>query len=576
MTATLRSAVYSRARGRKENRRRRGLSVAAIAVLLVVALSALPGRRAFAGDQPAMTALDLQTANEDLARKLAAAERRIRDLEAQIQRGGTAAASAMTATATSSNGADAAAGAVPPRRATQQVAPPGQAAAPGQVAQGAGLPPSDSEPSRYAPLEAMEEKLPSWFPKVLGAQWNVINQKQFPFNSPYSGPLSLNQNGEDKTSQTRAVYLGSQLTDNLQFYFDVEWFVGNGIHGGNGLGGYPNGDVVRAGAANLPKDPYLARAYGRYLIPLSAETVQVARGQDQLPGHEPAEYIVIKGGHFAASDDFDTNRYANSVRTQFLNFALINNGAYDFAADTRGYSNGVVVGWVKPDWSLKFGTFQVPRQANGTPLDEQIGTDQGNQAEFAVKPFANDTVLRFLAYANQGRMGRYRTAVQVAQQTGNTPDITLDDKAGRLKYGFGLNAEVPLADGGNTGLFFRAGWNDGQTETWAFTEIDRTLSLGGQLSGARWGRDDDWLAMGTAINGLSSAHKDYIAAGGVGFMIGDGKLNYAPETILETYYSLKIDDYFRLSPDYQFILNPAYNADRGPVHIASIRARASF
>lgn len=508
---------------------------------------------------------------DDLRRRLAAAEQRIRELERQLRQRDAAAPPAASATAS-----------LAPAAAPASVPPPAATTPDPKLAQGAGLPPASSEPpeatepSRYAPLEAMEEKLPSWFPKVLGGQWTVINQNQAPFHSPYSGPNSLNQGGQDATSQTRGVYLGSQITDNLQFYLDTEWFVGSGLHGGTGLGGYTNGDVIRAGPADLPKDPYLARAYARYLVPLTDDTAQVLRGQDQLPGHEPTKYLFVKAGHLAVTDDFDTNRYANSVRTQFLNFALINNGAYDYAADTRGYSNGVTVGWVNPDWALKLGTYQVPKVGNGEQLDFQLSKAQGSQAELDVKPFDNDTVIRFLAYANQARMGDYEEALQLAQASGTTPSVQADDKEGRWKYGFGLNAEVPLADDGNTGLFFRAGWNDGHTETWMFTEIDRTLSFGGQLSGVHWGRDNDWWAMGTAINGLSAEHKAYLAAGGSGFMIGDGKLNYAPETILETYYSFAINDYLRLSPDYQFIANPAYNADRGPVSVASIRARAAF
>src|SRR5258708_12369913 len=155
-------------------------------------------------------------------------------------------------------------------------------------------------------------------------------------------------------------------------------------------------------------------------------------------------------------------------------------------------------------------------------------------------------------------MGRYRTAVQVAQVTGSTPRVAADDRAGRWKYGFGLNGEIPLADDGDPGLFLLAGWSAGATETWAFTEIDRSVSFGGQLDGSHWGRDDDWFAVGMVINGLSGAHKDYIADGGAGFMIGDGRLRYAPETILETYYNLKLNVNFRLTPAYQHTPHPTY------------------
>jgi hypothetical protein len=529
------------------------------------AVSAVPATEATAASS---------AGEEELRRRLIAAEQRIKELERQLHE--------RDRTASLAPGAVSADNGTPPSApfsGSAPALPAGPAGTGTKVAQGAGLPaplPAPA-PGAYSPLEALQEKLPPWFPKVLGAQWNIINQNQFPFHSQFSGPNSLNQGGDNKTSQTRAVYLGSQVTDDLQAYLDLEWFVGNGIHGGTGLGGYPNGDVVRAGPANLPKDPYLARAYLRYLVPLSGDTVAMPRAQDQLPGREPAEYLFLKGGHFAVTDEFDVNRYANSVRTQFMNFALINNGAFDFAADTRGYSNGVALGWVRPDWSIKLGTFQEPRQANGEDLDFAVSNAQGSEAEFAWKPFANDTIVRVLAYANQARMGNYEEALRIARATGTTPSVAADDRSGRWKYGFGLNLEIPLADNGNTGVFVRAGWNDGRTETWAFTEIDRSLSLGGQLSGTHWRRDDDWVGLAVAVNGLSSQHKAYLAAGGTGFMIGDGALpNYAPETIVETYYSFALNRYIRFSPDYQFVANPAYNADRGPVHIASIRARAAF
>ncbi|MBV8538438.1 MAG: carbohydrate porin [Alphaproteobacteria bacterium] len=526
---------------------------------------------------PADTMPASTSTEEELRRRLATAEQRIKDLERQLQERDRT-ASLAPASVTSGGGSlpSAPFAAFPPASPL----PPGPATTGNaKVAQGAGLPPLPAPaPGAYNALDALEEKLPPWFPKLLGGQWNIINQKQFPFHSQFSGPNSVNPGGDDKTSQTRGVYMGSQVTDDLQAYLDLEWFVGNCIHGGTGLGGYPNGDVVRSGPANLPKDPYLARAYVRYLVPLSAETALVPRSQDQLPGHEPTEYLFVKAGHLAVTDDFDTNRYANSVRTQFMNYALINNGSYDYAADTRGYTNGLTLGWVTPDWTLKLASYQVPKVGNGEDLDFEISRAQGSQAEFAVKPFGNDTVVRFLAFANQARMGNYDEAVQIAQATGTTPSVQADDKVGRWKYGFGLNMEIPLADNGNTGLFFRAGWNDGRTETWMFTEIDRSLSVGGQLMGSHWGRDDDWVGLGVAVNGLSSQHKAYLAAGGSGFMIGDGALpHYKPETIVETYYNFTlINPYLRLGPDYQFIANPAYNGDRGPVHVASIRARGSF
>ncbi len=453
--------------------------------------------------------------------------------------------------------------------------------APGHAADDQPSDPAATAPAvaaaKYPRLEAFEATVPTWFPKLLGAQLTVVNQDQLPFHSSFSGLNSLNQDGEDKTSQTRSLNFGAQAGENLQLYLDMEWFLGNGIHGGNGLAGYANGEVVRAGTSTLAKTPYAARAFGQYILPLSGERTAVERAMDQLPGQMPTDYVVAKFGKMAASDDFDVNRYANFARTQFLNFSLINNTAWDFAADTRGYTYGAVLGLVRPGWALKLGSYLMPQTANGQRLSTEVNASRGDNIEFTLRDLPHDAVVRILAYENHAQMGRYSAAISQGQQNGTTPSITADEQPRRIKYGFGLNAELPLADDGDTGLFFRAGWNDGKTETFAFTEVDRLLSLGGQVSGAHWGRDEDWVGIGLAANFLSGPHKDYLAAGGTGFMVGDGKLtDYEPEEIVETYYSFKFTDYLRLSPDYQFIRNPGYNGDRGPVHILGFRVRASM
>jgi high affinity Mn2+ porin len=438
-------------------------------------------------------------------------------------------------------------------------------------------PATTADAAKYPGLTYFESTVPPWFPKLLGAQITTINQNQFPFHSAFSGPNSLNQGGENKTSQTRSAYFGSQITDNLEFYVDAEWFVGDGLHGGSGLAGYPNVEVIRAGS-NLPKNPYLARYYAQYVLPLAADRFDFVRGIDQLPGPEPSQYLIAKFGKMATSDDFDNNRYANSGRTQFMNFALVNNGAWDFAADTRGFTYGAMLGIVRSDWALKFGSYAMPTTANGVHYDTDFAKDHGDNLEFTYKGLPNDAIVRFLAYANHGRMANYDRVIDQARALGVTPNVTqFDNVSGHLKYGFGINAEVPLADNGDTGVFFRGSWNDGRTATWAFTEIDRSLSAGGQLSGIHWGRENDWVGLGLVANFLSDPHRRYLSAGGVGFAIGDGGLvNYRPEEILETYYNAEIRDWLRAGPDYQYIQNPAYNADRGPVHIVSFRLRAAM
>jgi len=415
-----------------------------------------------------------------------------------------------------------------------------------------------------------------YLPRLLGAQYTFVDQHQDALRSPYSGPLSLHANGDTRASHTFGAYFGMQLPWHLQFYLDAEMFKGAGVSNATGMAGLTNGDVIRSGTANLGKRPYIARRVLRYTLPLGEETEDVEAAQGQLAGKEYSSRIEVKFGKLAASDDFDKNRYANSTRTQFMNWALFNNAAWDFAADTRGYTNGVMLALVQPAWALRYGVYQMPREANGQTLEGPLSRARGEQVELTWQPQKDGYAVRFLAFRNIARMGVYREAIEIAEQTGGVPDIRADDRDGRRKYGYAINAELPLADNGDTGLFARLGWNDGRNESFAFTEADRTISVGGQLSGAHWGRSEDHLAIAWVANGLSHGHRDYLAAGGSGFLIGDGRINYARENIAEVYYAAKINKYITLSPDFQFARNPGYNADRGPARFYGVRAHVEL
>jgi len=276
----------------------------------------------------------------------------------------------------------------------------------------------------------------------------------------------------------------------------------------------------------------------------------------------------------AAADIFDTNRYANSTRTQFLNWSFINNTAWDFAADTRGYTRGGAAEWINPSWTIRVGAFQMPEVANGLDLDGDLLHSHGDQVEVEGHPTlltARPMIVRAMGYENHARMGRYRDALDLAARRGGPPDITGTRRPNRRKYGFALNLEQPLSEDGDTGLFARLGWNDGATETFAYTEADWSLSLGAQIGGAGWRRGDDRVGVGVAANGLSDAHADYLAAGGLGFELGDGKLSYRPETIVETYYLAQVVTWAALTVDYQLIADPGHNRARGPVSVVSLR-----
>ena len=308
-------------------------------------------------------------------------------------------------------------------------------------------------------------KLPSWWPQLVGAQITVIPQHLFPFHSPYEGERSLLPREDTRASHTYGFYLGSQITENLQGYFDVEMFKGGAVSKANGLGGLTNMDVLRSGGGFgviHPNDPYIARGYIRYLFPLSDEREPVEQDQDQVAGLEPIYRLEFKLGKMSPNDDFDRNRYANSPRFQFTNWSLVTNTAWDFAADTRGYSIGTVLGWVEPNWDIKLGLFQIPRIANGYNLDPDVLRDRGNNLQFTYRPDGSQGAsYRFMGYLNTARMGRYNAAIANAQATGGTPDIRADDHPGRVKYGFAFNMDYPLADDGETGVFARWGWNDG-------------------------------------------------------------------------------------------------------------------
>ena len=414
----------------------------------------------------------------------------------------------------------------------------------------------------------------SYWPSLLGEQYTFVLQHQSSLHSPYAGPLSLRPDGDTQPTDTIGFYFGWALTDWAQFYFDTEKFMGAGVSDATGLGGLTNGDVVREGANNLPKRFYIARSYLRFMLPLAPQLTKVAAGQDQIAGTEAAERLEFKVGWLAVNDDFDKNRYAASTRTEFMNWSLWDNTAWDYAADTRGYTAGFVLGYVSPVWSLKYGMYRMPVRANGQELEASLRRAQGDNLELTLSPPQVSTVVRLLAFRNTARMGIYSQALAIAFADGTTPNIVADDQEGRKKYGFGINAEQPFADHGATGVFARLGWNDGKTESFAFTEVDRLASVGGEVSGSHWQRADDVAGIALADEGLSAWHREYLAAGGLGFLLGDGRLDYAHEQILETYYRLQLPwqwAHVQLSPDYQFIRNPGFNAARGPVSFWAIR-----
>jgi hypothetical protein len=439
--------------------------------------------------------------------------------------------------------------------------------------------PSGTAPTAQPPAAPEPD---STSPVVVGAQYTYVLQHQSALRSPYAGPLSLKSSGDTQSTNTLGLYTGWAPVYWGQLYFDVEKFMGAGVSGATGLGGLTNGNAIPAGYGVF-KQFYIARLYARFMLPLGTQVNEVDRAQDQIGGTEPATRLELKVGHLAAPDDFDQNRYANSPRTQFLNWSLMNDTAWDYAADTRGYTDGIMLGYISPAWSLKYGVYRMPLIANGEPLEASLLRANGQNLQFSYTGLPTGTAFRLLAYLNSGAMGNYAEALALANATHATPRIAATAAPGRQKHGFELDAEQPLADDGATGMFLRWGWNNGRDESFAFTEVDEVLSTGVQLSGAQWHQPDGQLGFGVANEELSAAHRAYLAAGGCGFELCDGALNYAHEQILEAYYRLERiwpEDpgpvRWQIGPDYQYIRNPGFNRDRGPVSFWAIRLHVEY
>ena len=412
--------------------------------------------------------------------------------------------------------------------------------------------------------------------QLLGAQLNVMAQYLAPFQRQYDGPNSLQATGDTKTSHAYGAYIGAHLGGGFDAYLDVEMIRGEGVGRVVGLGGPTNGDVIRQGSADLGDGPYVARIFARYVRGFGPATETLGRAADQLPTAVAATRLEITVGKFGVSDVFDLNRYANSTRLQFMNWSLFQNTAWDYAADTRGYSNGIAVAYIAPTWALRVGAFQMPTRANGNVFDDDIRNANAAEVELTLAHPTTGTIVRTLVWLNHARMGNYAAAVARGAATAMTPDIVADDQPGRTKYGVGVNIEQPIADGGETGAFLRAGWSDGRNESFAFTEVDRHVSVGIQVSGARWARAGDRVGVAIVDHGLSADHRDYLAAGGVGFLLGDGRLTYSDEQIVEAYYRAQFGPYVQVGPDVQLIRNPGYNSDRGPAAVASLRVNLRY
>jgi high affinity Mn2+ porin len=409
----------------------------------------------------------------------------------------------------------------------------------------------------------------------LSGQANFIFQTHPGFHAAYSGKNSLSPHYEKATSRVLTLYTGVRLNNSTEFLVDIEEAGGAALSTGLGVAGAPDLDIVRNPL--LSKAPYLGRGMIHKVFALSSDKVENTRTLLSLFDELPRRRLEIRLGKFSMPDFFDVNSVGSDTHFQFINWTTDNNGAYDYAADTRGYTVGAVVDYEDRNWGLRFAEALMPKVANGIDLVWRPWQAHAENFEYELRHgmIPNKAgVVRLLAYTNYANMGIYRDQVIKAAEEGTAPDITNHPWRITRKYGFGINLEQYLTP--NLTAFARWGWENGKTESFAYTEVDSTFAEGVGVNGAKWRRKQDRAGIAFVSNGIKKDHQNYLAAGGYGFLIGDGGLRYGRENILESYYTVHAWRGIYLAPGLQYVVNPGYNRDRGPVVVPSFRAHVEF
>jgi len=415
-----------------------------------------------------------------------------------------------------------------------------------------------------------------WSRLWLSGQVNIISQWHPAFPSPYQGPHSLSPEAQDATSHVFTLFTGLRLSSTTELLCDVQETGGHGIGEALGLAGFTNLDVVRNPL--LSKAPYIARLMIHQIIPLGQAKQPANQTPYSLFRELPERRIEVRLGKFSLVDFFDVNSYGTDSNFQFMNWTVDNAGTYDYAADTRGYTFAAMFEYHDHWGTVRFAEALMPKVANGINLDADMARARAENIEFEFhrKTIRSQTgVLRLLTYVNHANMGGYQQAIDnFLAGLSPQPEITDHPLQTTIKYGFSGNFEQPLNDW--LGIFGRWGWNEGQHESYAYTEVDQTDQIGAAFKGTLWHRKWDRAGVVFVSNGISHDHAEYLALGGEGFLLGDGRLNYGRENIIETYYTLHAWRGIYPSFGLQHINNPGYNRDRGPVLVPTLRLHVEF
>ena len=426
-------------------------------------------------------------------------------------------------------------------------------------------PPEDALiPSLAAKQDRLEEQ--GW---IVRGQATFILQGNAGFRSPYRADGSLRPAAQARNTLSTDLVLGRRLWEGAEIIFNPSITRGFGLSNSTGAAGFPNAEAFRLGST----DPVISvpRIFFRQTFALSADMVPPDNDPLRFTQPLPRERITLTLGKMSIWDIFDDNRYAHDPRTQFMNWALVGGGGFDYAADARGYTEGGALEWENGNWAVRGGAFRVARRVNGLFLDPAVtrGFQLIGSIERLWRIGEREGAIRFIGGYSRARQSRWS---DLRRNGFDSFDINPDGYRAKLNATISFDQSITP----ELGIFARASWNDGRTQNWMFTEMDRALSAGAALTGGGWGRPADTIGLGTNVGWISGGRRQYLEAGGIGFITGDGRLNYRPEWITELYYDARVAPGVNAALGYQLLVNPAYNADRGPVSVFSLRLRTAF